>query len=111
MSLSSSSSFQIFDKSQCHPQSVSFSPDGEWLALGTGLGDIMIYSTTPGIPPQYHLSVENDIYNAIGVTCIEWKKFPWLKRAHVDQGTPDDVGIVAAFEDGHVRVVKFFALS
>lgn len=105
MSLISQPALSIFDKSFCHPQSISFSPDGRWLALGTGLGDIAVYSTTTDAPPRYHLSVDNDMFNAIAVTCVEWTNFLWLNDAAIKNSSPE-VGIVAAFEDGHIRIVE-----
>lgn len=106
MSLENLSTISLVHNSQCWPQSLCFSPDGQWLALGTSLGDILIYSTSLHIPPHYHLSVDNDVYNAVAITVVDWQAFEWLDGSTLRRKMGAGAGIVAAFEDGHIRIVE-----
>jgi WD40 repeat protein len=103
MSLACVSTLSFSIDSECWPQSFAFSPDGDWLAVGTSFGDIDIYSTIKNKRPQSHLSVDNDVFNAVAVTFIEWTIFSWLTSSAIHR--PDN-GVVAAFEDGHIRIVE-----
>jgi hypothetical protein len=109
MTLACSTPLSFSLDSECWPQSFAFSPDGNWLAVGTNLGDIDVYSTTENKQPRSHLNVDNDAFNAVAVTFIEWKMFPWLTNWAIHEARTSDAGIVAAFEDGHIRLVESIA--
>lgn len=85
----------------CWPRSFCVSPDGEWLAVGTGGGNIYVYSAAAPLDPRHvHLNVDDDPHNAIAVTVVEWTGLLWLQG---DLGRFD--GIASGFEDGHIRLV------
>jgi len=65
-----------------------------------------VYSTTESKPARSHLSVDNDAFNAVAVTRLEWMDFPWLVGSSIHQLKGSESGIVAAFDDGHVRIVE-----
>jgi len=107
MALTCISAFSIALECECRPQSIAFAPNGDWLAVGSSLGDIVVYSTLENKPPRRHLSVDNDAFNAVAISFVEWKSFPWLAGSKIQQAFGLDSGIVAAFEDGHVRIVEY----
>jgi WD40 repeat protein len=106
MPLACISALSIALDCECRPQSMAFSPDGDWLAVGSSLGDVLVYSTLENKLPRLHLCIDNDAFNAVAISSVEWKGFPWLAGSKIQQEFGPDSGIVAAFEDGHVRIVE-----
>ena len=106
MSLTCISCLTISICPECWPESFAFSPNGDWLAVGTSLGDVNIYSTVEHKSPRRHLNVDNDPFNAVAVTFVEWKTFPWLANSAAHNARLSDAGVVVGFEDGYIRVVE-----
>lgn len=95
---------KISFKVQCWPDSFSLSPDLMWIAIGTCSGNIEIFHINSSLLHEYHLNVDDDVWNAIPISVIVWTSALWLGDVSSTQHASK--GIVAGTGDGHVRLVS-----